>query len=73
MVIREYERHRPVADLAERIEARFAELQAERDEKAARGEVALPAGMPRHSPRPERRDVAERNALTPPQRPAIAH
>ncbi|MFC5506635.1 hypothetical protein [Bosea massiliensis] len=64
MILFEYQRHRPVAALAEQIEQRFIELQRVRDEKAQRGEVALPAGMPRHAPRPERRDVAERNART---------
>ncbi|SIR35644.1 hypothetical protein [Bosea sp. TND4EK4] len=62
MVLLEYERFRPVAALADHIEIRLLELQAERDDKAERGELALPKGMPRHSPRPERKDTAERNA-----------
>lgn len=64
LILLEYDRHRPVAELSDRIEARFLELQRVRDEKAQLGEVALPAGMPRHAPRPGREDVAERNART---------
>lgn len=61
-VVEEYDGFAPVAELSDRIEARFLELQEIRDEKAKRGDVALPAGMPRHAPRPGREDVAERNA-----------
>lgn len=64
LTVTEYERFRPVAALAERIEARLLELQAERDQKAERGELSLPNGLPRKVPRAERKDVAERNART---------
>ncbi len=63
-VVEEYDGFASVAELSDRIEARFLELQEVRDEKAKRGEVSLPSGMPRHAPRPGREDVAERNART---------
>lgn len=64
MVLREYERHRPVAALAERIEARIKELQDARADAAERGDLSSLNGLPRKVPRPERKDVAERNART---------
>lgn len=64
MILFEYQRHRPVAALAEQIEQRLLDLQRDRAEAAEKGDMVLPNGLPRKVPRPGREDVAERNART---------